>query len=434
MRRRGKHNGCSVEAHHGHLRLRFRWQGRRYARATNLLDTPEHRARVQKLAGLVAATIAAGQDPLLLLEKASRRPEQTLPSGKTVAGYFDLWVADKLPPMVRKAQARDYRRHIGGYVLSRLGATPVAELTPRDILGLRAELLQRGLSLKYVKNILAGSFKAMIRDAREIDGLLERDPFLGVRWGRVQVAGPEPFTAGEVRGITHWFSTKRFGLHSGRAADGPRLRVHPPYHAFVHTLFWTGMRPSEAAGLHWGDVDLERRVLRVVRSRHMGEESAPKTGQAARTVELLPESVRLLRLIEPLRVTPSMPVFTHTGGGAIEPKAFSTHWYRCLRGLGIRVRGLYATKDTYISVALSAGVKIPWLEAQTGVRYETLRRHYGTWLRAEGGDQLEKLARLAPNLAPRGTDETQVVDISELEKCEEGDLNPHGFYPTSPSN
>src|SRR3989454_3226271 len=22
----------------------------------------------------------------------------------------------------------------------------------------------------------------------------------------------------------------------------------------------------------------------------------------------------------------------------------------------------------------------------------------------------------------------------ELEKCEEGDLNPHGFYPTSPSN
>jgi len=37
----------------------------------------------------------------------------------------------------------------------------------------------------------------------------------------------------------------------------------------------------------------------------------------------------------------------------------------------------HATKDTYISVALSAGVKIPWLEAQTGVRYETLRRHYG---------------------------------------------------------
>src|SRR5262249_27676695 len=41
-----------------------------------------------------------------------------------------------------------------------------------------------------------------------------------------------------------------------------------------------------------------------------------------------------------------------------------------------------------------------WLEAQTGVRYETLRRHYGKWLRTEGADQLRKLANLAPNLAP----------------------------------
>ena len=45
---------------------------------------------------------------------------------------------------------------------------------------------------------------------------------------------------------------------------------------------------------------------------------------------------------------------------------------------------MYATKDTYISTALTAGVNTAWLEAQTGVRYETLRRHYGKWLRTEG--------------------------------------------------
>ena len=38
---------------------------------------------------------------------------------------------------------------------------------------------------------------------------------------------------------------------------------------------------------------------------------------------------------------------------------------------------MYATKDKYISTALTAGVNTSWLEAQTGVRYETLRRHYG---------------------------------------------------------
>jgi hypothetical protein len=54
--------------------------------------------------------------------------------------------------------------------------------------------------------------------------------------------------------------------------------------------------------------------------------------------------------------------------------------------LGIRERGLCATKDTYISTALTARVNISWLEAQTGVRYETLKRRYGTWLRTEGAE------------------------------------------------
>jgi hypothetical protein len=53
-------------------------------------------------------------------------------------------------------------------VLPRLGEIPLADLTAGDILGLRAELLQRELSLKYVKNILAGSFRAMVREARRL--------------------------------------------------------------------------------------------------------------------------------------------------------------------------------------------------------------------------------------------------------------------------
>src|SRR5262245_13756936 len=69
-------------------------------------------------------------------------------------------------------------------------------MTARDILGVRAELLANGLSVKYVKNILGASFKAMIRDAREIDGVIDAEPFVGVRWPRVEVPGPGPSHAG----------------------------------------------------------------------------------------------------------------------------------------------------------------------------------------------------------------------------------------------
>ena len=382
MKRRRRHSGCAVEAHKGRLRLRFRWQGQRYSRTTALLSTAENRAQLQKLADLIAATIAVGKDPFVLLEpkQVVVRSGATEPKAQTVRDYFELWIADKVPPMVRKAQARDYRRHIEDYVLEPLGDLVIAELSPRDVLGLRAQLLQRGLSLKYVKNILAGSFKAMIRDAREIDRVVVLDPFVGVRWGRIAVPGPEPFSADERTRILRWFERKPFGFHSGRVANSGYMRPHPQYHALAHTLFWTGMRPSEAVAMRWCEVDLDAGVLRVVRSRHLYEESAPKTAQAVRTVELFPETIRLLRALQPLHVTPEAYVFTNMAGRPVEPKAFSTHWYRCLRALGIRVRGIYATKDTYISTALTAGVNTAWLEAQTGVRYETLRRHYGKWV------------------------------------------------------
>jgi integrase len=96
-------------------------------------------------------------------------------------------------------------------------------------------------------------------------------------------------------------------------------------------------------------VDLQAGIVRIVRSRHLWEESAPKTGQSARTVELLPETVRILQAMLPLRIDPTTPVFTNTAGAPVEPNSFLKPWYECLRALGIRVRGLYATKDTYIS-------------------------------------------------------------------------------------
>ena len=65
-------------------------------------------------------------------------------------------------------------------------------------------------------------------------------------------------------------------------------------------------------------------------------------------------------------------MFTTTEGKPIEPKAFASRYsYRCLRALGIRVRGIYTTKDTFVTTALRSGVKIAWLEQQTGVAYAT---------------------------------------------------------------
>lgn len=194
-------------------------------------DTPANRVELQKLAGIVAAMIRAERDPLCLFE-AEKRPTAPAAAEKTtVREYFARWITDKQPPIVRPAQARDYRRHIEQYVLPRLGDVAIADLSPRDILGVRGELLNDGLSVKYVKNILGASFKAMIRDAREIDRVLERDPFVGVRWPRVEVPGPDPLTPTERARILRWFEVRRFSFHAGGSTDsmrGVRIRTTTP--------------------------------------------------------------------------------------------------------------------------------------------------------------------------------------------------------------
>jgi hypothetical protein len=174
----------------------------------------------------------------------------------------------------------------------------------------------------------------------------------------------------------------------------------------------------------------------VQRSRHLGAYAAPKTGRAERALELFPEVVRLLRGLQPLHVTPETPVFTHTRGGPIEPNSFLPHWYAAQRACGIRVRGLYSTKDTFVTTALAAGVKIAWLEEQTGVAYATLKRHYGTWMPLDEAGELRRFAALEPGLFAseqasvppgglgRGGHTPQPSGSTTLSRCERGDLNP----------
>jgi integrase len=399
-------SGCSFDTHRGKLRLRYRLRGGvQRAQATGLADTPANRRRLERTRQLVAALIRAGTDPgaVLAARFGARRTRGAPPMvpepgglGRTLTEYFEEWIAMRTP-VIRKSQARDYRKHLTLHVLPTLGPRRLASLRPSDVLGLQVELLTRGLSVKYVKNILSGSFRALLRHAR-IDEVVTQDCFLGITWPKRTRPKPDPLTGEERDRLLAWFAGHRFGFHPGRSSSGRRYH-HPAYHAYLHTLFWTGLRPSEASGLQQGDLDLRRGRLHVQRSRHLYEYGAPKTESADRWVELFPLTVAVLRDLQPLHVTPEMPVFTTTTGTPIEPKAFSRHWYDGLRACGIRVRGLYSTKDTYVTTALSDTTVTPaWLEQQTGVAYATLRKHYGAVMPSVVGSQLDRFAAVAPHL------------------------------------
>jgi integrase len=411
--RRRRRSGCNLDSPEGKLRFRYRVAGKQKSRATRLDDTAANRAILEPWRKAVAGIVKAGQDPGDWLDQHLREPARLNdapdppPAEHTVAAYFAEWIATAVPPLIRKAQARDYRRHLEGYVLPALGKMPVAEVTPRDARDLQQALLTTGrrvragerpagLSVKYVRNILSGSTRAMFQQALT-DGVIVSNPFGGLKWPEWEIPEANPFRAEQRDAILAWFERKVFGFRPGCRPNTrrDRFRVHRPYYVYVHLLFWTGLRPSEASGLQWRDVDLLRGRLYVRRSYHLGAYGKPKTRAARRTVQLFPLTVRLLRDIQPLRVTPDLPVFTNTTGGPVEPNSLLPHWYACQRALGIAVRGLYCMKDTFVTLVLDRMRKrhefdFQWLEQQTGVSYATLKRHYAKWWPDADEDALRK--------------------------------------------
>ena len=198
----------------------------------------------------------------------------------------------------------------------------------------------------------------MVRDARK-SGVKARFPFADLEWPRRIVPGPDPFTEGDRDRLLEFLLRKRWrmGRHLGSYREG----VHFPYYAFLLTLFYTGLRPSEAVALRVRSLDLAAGTLFVERSRSLRSESAPKTSAAARVVRLTARNVEVLKQVIELRAQPDDYVFKNSLGHPIDQRSFYKIFCDLQRVLGIRLRDLYATKDTYVSVALTKGVNLTWL-------------------------------------------------------------------------
>jgi integrase len=223
--------------------------------------------------------------------------------------------------------------------------------------------------------VINGSFRAMIRDARVQDVVL-RDPFVGLTWRKLRPPPADPFAPEEWDQIAAWFAGRSFQRKLA-------WRPHPAFHAFVFFLRWHGARPSEAAALTWDHVDLRHGIAYIRASYHAGAVGEPKTEAAHRSIELHPEMLRILRALRPLRPEPGAIVFPNLDGGRIRNATFWGIWTRCLQDCRLRHRGIYALKDTFVTHTLITAEEsgeverlTTWLVRQTGVRLETLKRHY----------------------------------------------------------
>jgi Arm DNA-binding domain/Phage integrase SAM-like domain len=193
--------GCKIKVNrHGFLAFRLFWNKQRSWEGTGLRDTSDNRKLVEAKAVLIGRDIQAGQFDYLKWFPEGNRAEELGPKTtppKTLGEYYRIWIERKKPPVVRPGLERDYKDHFKRYILPKFEDITFPELTPALLEAFRSYLLkerERELSLKSVRNIIDASFRAMVRDARTVDYLIEKDPLC-----RASMAEAKGGQAGSVR-------------------------------------------------------------------------------------------------------------------------------------------------------------------------------------------------------------------------------------------
>jgi integrase len=255
---------CVVKVNrHGFLAYRLFWRDPTLGRlrsweGTRLRNTPKNREKVEVRARVMSEEMKTGTfDYLHWFKHGNRasffRPRTTSPPPRplTVREYAErTWLPRKQPPLVRAWCAWDYQKHLKKHILPAFGGVLLLDVTPAALERFRTALLAKPLALKTARNVIDGTFRALYRDARETDQLVQGDPFAVLKWPRRPAHKPDPFDEAERDAILEHFRHKR-----------------PHFYPFVLTAFWTGARPSELVALRWEDVDLRAGRLMIHRSR-----------------------------------------------------------------------------------------------------------------------------------------------------------------------
>ncbi|MBF2098877.1 MAG: tyrosine-type recombinase/integrase [Gloeomargaritaceae cyanobacterium C42_A2020_066] len=331
---------ASVYSQDGMLRLNFRAGGQRRRWTLGLPDTPAGQAKAQEIASRVTLDLMTGAyvddpdhyRPAVVTNEPDDRDRfvttlglwQEFTESRRVGGTGGVSITGRYRPMESN--------------LKRFGRNIVDEATAREFIELlRSRQATRSANDNLV--LLRGFGKWCVDGGQWTANHFERiKPLKGAKPRR------DAFTAQEVRQFLSCIKTDRHYWY---------------YHDLCFTLFHLGLRPSEAFGLKWKHLDLERGTVTICESLSRGEDGR-SSGRARQHRSTKTGQMRILRLSAPLLsmfegrrppdFSPEGLVFTTPRGLPVDDHSFSQRCWRsiCQRA-GIPYKPPYCARHTAIS-------------------------------------------------------------------------------------
>lgn len=162
----------------------------------------------------------------------------------TVGEFMTGWVESKYSDDQSNTQ-RFYRNAIKNHIIPALGNIKASSLTSKSIESLLRDMAARQLGAGTIRSVKA-SLSAAFSDAVRL-GDLTRNPMKNVKMPDIQAKPTKPLPR------TDW---EKIYIESTKV---------PYMHARIEVAGMLGLRPGEALGLKWSDLNVEERTLHVAR-------------------------------------------------------------------------------------------------------------------------------------------------------------------------
>jgi integrase len=339
----------------GWLRLRWSYQGKRYALTLGLPVSGVNKMVAAAKAHQIELDIASGHfDPSLKRYK----PQCQRLTQITAADLFQLFAEEKAKQVYQRSLEK-YQATIN-YLVQYFQDKPAQVITEA-----LAEEFAQWLRLRHGLLVLKerlGLLKACWEWGQKKE-LVITNPWINLV-GRIKIPPkqmPKPFTREEIGAIIQAFRSDR-NYH--RYAD------------YVEFLFGTGCRTSEAIGLRWIHLSDDCSNVWIGESLSRGVRKSTKTNRA-RTIALTGRLQVMLQGRRPANPNPDELVFTSPTGKAIDDQNFRNRaWKTVLVRLEINYRKPYNTRHTLISHALDLGMNPVMVAQLTGHDVQTLYEQY----------------------------------------------------------
>jgi integrase len=425
----------AVRAKSGKLFLDFRWRGVRCREFTGLTDTPENRRKLRAFDRVVCGEIALGTFDYrkhfpngARLSAFYREPAAAQDARiRSLGDYLTDWHKRRSPFRADGTVASGADLHpstwihdesiIRCHLVPAFGALRLDELTPARCKDFRKALQDGGRSGKTAQNVLGVLHKAMA-DAVE-DGLLQANPVPRMAWkrgARATRSNSDPLTLAELRKFL--------------------VAVPHRYRDLYDVWFRVGWRPSEILAIRFDWLDFGRQTVHLKRgriARRGGLEAPPKTGEREVDCSYDPAIFRAFRRLQLLRTGTRDFVFADENGRPFSQEQLHKRiWLPTLRKLGLRARGQYNIRDTFITLALSAGEDPGWVAQVCGTSERMIFDHYRKWMKNLTRDDGRRLAGLyrtrsrlrGHRLGTGGRSKPKKMRISAEKLVEAGGIEP----------